>query len=65
MKEPQVKMPIHLFATIGSLTERVGRITRATSGLSDGDRIVETPQSTWGVHLRDGETVAGLFEPAY
>jgi len=103
--------PTHLFATIGALTERGGRVTQATSGLavaglavarvgdvvtyddgseavitdgagnyavcrdkpfalvgsrlSNGDRIVETLQLLWGIHVLAGETVDGLFDPAY
>lgn len=104
-------VPTHLFATIGALTERGGRVTQATSGmtvaglaiarvgdivtyedgseaiitdgagkyaiccdkplalvgsrLSNGDRIVETLQRLWGVHVQAGETVDGLFDAAY
>jgi len=103
--------PTHLFATIGSLTERGGRITKTTSGLtviglalarvgdvvtyedgseavitdgagafavddgkpialvgsslSNGDRIAETLQRSWGVHMGERETIDGLFDPAY
>lgn len=103
--------PKHLFATIGALTERGGRITKATggltvaglsvarvgdvvtyedgseavitdgageyavdndkpialvgSGLSNGDRIVETLQSFWGINAPDADGVKGLFDPAY
>lgn len=101
----------HLFATIGALTERGGRITKATSGLtvagltvarvgdvatyedgseaaitdgageyavdngksialvgsglSNGDRIVETLQNSWGIDVPDAKGVKGLFDPAY
>jgi len=110
MKNEQSE-PTHLFATIGALTERGGRVTQATSGLavaglavarvgdvvtyddgseavitdgagnyavcrdkpfalvgsrlSNGDRIVETLQLLWGIHVLAGETVDGLFDPAY
>lgn len=104
----RVKYP---FATIGSLTERGGRITKATSGvtltgltvarvgdvvtyedgseavitdgageyaiydgksfalvgsgLSNGDRIVESLQSVWGIQVPDAAGVKGLFDPEY
>ncbi|MDN7702526.1 PAAR domain-containing protein [Burkholderia semiarida] len=103
--------PTHLFATIGALTERGGRVTTATSGLavaglvvarvgdvvtyedgseavimdgageyaicsdkpfalvgsrlSNGDRIVETLQRLWGIHVPTGETAQGLFNKDY
>ncbi|NTZ83699.1 hypothetical protein FCJ61_11975 [Burkholderia metallica] len=102
--------PTHLFATIGSLTERGGRVTSATSGvtlaglevarvgdvvtyddgseaaiidgagdthsdgkpfalvgsqLSNGDRIVETLRTSWGLHVPDGQRIPGLFDPTY
>ncbi|MDN7428154.1 MULTISPECIES: PAAR domain-containing protein [unclassified Burkholderia] len=105
MKSEQTA-PTHLFATIGALTERGGRVTNATSGLtvaglvvarvgdvvtyedgseavimdgageyaicsdkpfalvgsrlSNGDRIVETLQRLWGIHIQAGETAEGL-----
>ncbi|CAB3766001.1 hypothetical protein B7G54_13800 [Burkholderia puraquae] len=102
--------PTHLFATVGALTERGGRVITATSGrtlaglevacvgdvvtyddgseaaiidgagnnhsggkpfalvgsrLSNGDRIPETLRSSWGIHVRDGQSIAGLFDPIY
>ncbi|NTX28445.1 PAAR domain-containing protein [Burkholderia pyrrocinia] len=102
--------PTHLFATIGALTERGGRVTAATSGLtlaglevarvgdvvtyddgseatiidgagnchsagksfalvgsrlSNGDRITETLRTSWGIHVPEGQSIAGLFDPAY
>ncbi|WP_296650111.1 PAAR domain-containing protein [Paraburkholderia sp.] len=103
--------PKYLFATIGARTERGGRITKATSGLtvagltvarvgdvvtyedgseaaitdgageyavdngksmalvgsglSNGDRIVETLQNSWGIDVPDAKGVKGLFDPAY
>ncbi|WP_338638726.1 PAAR domain-containing protein [Burkholderia pyrrocinia] len=102
--------PTHLFATIGALTERGGRVTAATSGmtlaglevarvgdvvtyddgseatiidgagnchsagksfalvgsrLSNGDRIIETLRTSWGIHVPEGQSIAGLFDPAY
>ncbi|NIF44728.1 hypothetical protein F3J14_28445 [Burkholderia sp. Tr-862] len=104
------KASTHLFATVGALTERGGRVTIATSGLtlaglevacvgdvvtyddgseasiidgagnnhsggkpfalvgsrlSNGDRITETLRTSWGIHVRDGQSVAGLFDPTY
>ncbi|WP_269503816.1 PAAR domain-containing protein [Burkholderia sp. IMCC1007] len=104
------KAPTHLFATVGALTERGGRITTATSGLtlaglevacvgdvvtyddgseaviidgagnshsggksfalvgsrlSNGDRITETLRSSLGIHVCEGQSVAGLFDPTY
>lgn len=105
------RQPTHLFATIGSLTEQGGRITKATSGLtvtglvlarvgdvvtyddgseavitdgagafavddgkpialvgsrlSNGDRIVETLQRSWGIRTAEHEAIEGLFDPAY
>ncbi|MCR4467388.1 MULTISPECIES: PAAR domain-containing protein [unclassified Burkholderia] len=110
MKNEQ-SAPTYLFATIGALTERGGRVTQASSGLavaglavarvgdvvtyedgseavitdgagnyavcrekpfalvgsrlSNGDRIVETLQRLWGIHVPAGETVDGLFDAAY
>ncbi|VBB12191.1 PAAR domain-containing protein [Burkholderia stabilis] len=106
----ELKAPTHLFATVGALTERGGRVTAATSGLtlaglevacvgdvvtyddgseaaiidgagnfhsggksfalvgsrlSNGDRITETLRTSWGIHVRDGQSVAGLFDPTY
>lgn len=106
----ELKAPTHLFATVGALTERGGRVSTATSGLtlaglevacvgdvvtyddgseaaiidgagsnhsggkpfalvgsrlSNGDRITETLRNSWGVHVRDGQSVAGLFDPTY
>ncbi|UVE63938.1 PAAR domain-containing protein [Burkholderia pyrrocinia] len=102
--------PTHLFATIGALTERGGRVTAATSGmtlaglevarvgdvvtyddgseatiidgagnchsagksfalvgsrLSNGDRIIETLRTSWGIHVPEGQSIPGLFDPAY
>ncbi|KVS37801.1 PAAR domain-containing protein [Burkholderia ubonensis] len=105
------KLPTHLFATIGSLTARGGRVTKASSKLtviglvvarvgdivtyedgseavitdgagkyaiggdkpfalvgsclSNGDRIVETLQRSWGIQVPAGATVDGLFGPTY
>jgi uncharacterized Zn-binding protein involved in type VI secretion len=104
------KAPTHLFATVGALTERGGRVTTATSGLtlaglevacvgdvvtyddgseaaiidgagnnhsegkpfalvgsrlSNGDRITETLRTSWGIHVHDGQSVEGLFDPTY
>lgn len=104
------KAPTHLFATVGALTERGGRITTATSGLtlaglevacvgdvvtyddgsvtviidgagnnhsegkpfalvgsrlSNGDRITETLRNSCGIHVCEGQSVAGLFDPTY
>jgi len=104
------KAPTHLFATVGSLTERGGRVTTATSGLtlaglevarvgdvvtyddgseaviidgagnnhsegkpfalvgsrlSNGDRITETLRTSLGIHVRERQSVAGLFDPTY
>jgi uncharacterized Zn-binding protein involved in type VI secretion len=102
---------MHLFATIGALTERGGRITTATSGLtliglavarvgdvvtyedgseaaitdgagkfavsdgkpfalvgsglSNGDRVVQTLQASWGIDLQDAKDIEGLFDPSY
>ena len=106
----QLEAPAHLFATVGALTERGGRVTSATSGLtlaglevacvddvvtyndgseaaiidgagnnhsggkpfalvgsrlSNGDRITETLRTSCGIHVRDGQSVAGLFDPTY
>jgi len=101
----------YLFATIGALTERGGRVTKATSGLavaglsvarvgdvvtyedgseavitdgaggfavdddksialvgsglSNGDRIVQTLQGLWGIDASDAEGIEGLFDPSY
>jgi uncharacterized Zn-binding protein involved in type VI secretion len=101
----------HLFVTAGSLTERGGRITKATSAitvaglalarvgdvvtyedssqavitdgagefaiddgkplalvgsrLSNGDQIVQTLQSSWGLDMEDAKDVKGLFDPSY
>lgn len=100
-----------LFATIGALTARGGRITKATSGLtvaglavarvgdvvtyedgseavitdgageyalsndkpialvgsglSNGDRIVDTLQNSWGINVPDATDTNGLFDPEY
>ncbi|RKT26397.1 PAAR motif-containing protein [Paraburkholderia sp. RAU2J] len=100
-----------LFATVGSLSERGGRITcvstsatiddkglavvgdivtyqdgtEATiidgagfaamwsnkpfalvgSRLSNGDRIISAPQDSFGITVRDGEDIPGLFDPLY
>lgn len=35
------------------------------SHLSNGDTIAETLQDGWGISVRDGETIPGLFDPAY
>ncbi|QCP53566.1 hypothetical protein FAZ95_31495 [Trinickia violacea] len=35
------------------------------SGLSNGDRIVETLQNSWGIDVSDATGVKGLFDPAY
>ncbi|WP_412526976.1 PAAR domain-containing protein [Burkholderia lata] len=104
------KATTYLFATVGALTERGGRVTTATSGLtlaglevacvgdvvtyddcsqaaiidgagnshsegkpfaligsrlSNGDRIIETLRTSWGIHVRDGQSVEGLFDPTY
>ncbi|VWB27548.1 hypothetical protein BLA14095_01033 [Burkholderia lata] len=104
------KAPTYLFATIGALTERGGRVTTATSSLtlaglevacvgdvvtyddgseaaiidgagnnhsggkpfalvgsrlSNGDRIIETLRTSWGIHVRNGQSVEGLFDPTY
>lgn len=110
MKSEQ-SVPTYLFATIGALTKRGGRVTECTSGLtvaglavarvgdvvtyedgseavitdgagncavsrdkpfalvgsrlSNGDRIVETLQRLWGIHIPAGEAVDGLFDAAY
>ncbi|KUY66492.1 hypothetical protein WK39_24165 [Burkholderia cepacia] len=106
----ELKAPTYLFATVGALTERGGRVTTATSGLtlaglevacvgdvvtyddgseaaivdgagnnhsggkpfalvgsrlSNGDRITETLRTSWGMHVRDGQSAAGLFDPTY
>ncbi|WP_258025727.1 PAAR domain-containing protein [Burkholderia sp. COPS] len=106
----ELKAPTYLFATVGALTERGGRVTAATSGLtlaglevacvgdvvtyddgseaaiidgagnnhsggkpfalvgsrlSNGDRITETLRTSWGMHVRDGQSAAGLFDPTY
>jgi uncharacterized Zn-binding protein involved in type VI secretion len=102
---------MHLFATVCSLTERGGRVTQATSGLtvvglalarvgdvvtyddgsqaviidgagefavddgkslaligsrlSNGDRIVQTLQTSWGIDIEDAKSVKGLFDSLY
>ncbi|WP_175977298.1 PAAR domain-containing protein [Burkholderia sp. BCC1047] len=106
----QLNAPTHLFATVGALTERGGRVTTATSRLtlaglevacvgdvvtyddgseaaiidgagnnhsggkpfalvgsrlSNGDRITETLRTSGGIHVRNGLSVAGLFDPTY
>jgi hypothetical protein len=33
--------------------------------LSNGDTITETLQDAWGITVRDGEHIPGLFDPAY
>lgn len=35
------------------------------SRLSNGDTITETLQDGWGITVREGETIPGLFDPAY
>jgi uncharacterized Zn-binding protein involved in type VI secretion len=35
------------------------------SHLSNGDTITETLQDGWGITIRDGEEVPGLFDPVY
>ena len=101
----------YAFATIGSTTERGGRVTYVTtkaefqgkalarvgdivtygdgtgativdgagfaaswegkplalvgSRLSNGDKITESTQTAWGITVRDGETILGLFDPTY
>jgi uncharacterized Zn-binding protein involved in type VI secretion len=35
------------------------------SRLSNRDTITETLQDGWGITVRDGETIPGLFDPAY
>lgn len=35
------------------------------SGLSNGDTITESLQDGWGITVRDGERIPGLFDPAY
>jgi uncharacterized Zn-binding protein involved in type VI secretion len=99
------------FATIGSRTERGGRVTRVTtraeykglalarvgdvvtyddgseatiidgagfaavwddkplalvgSSLSNGDRIIESSQNSWGISIRENKPIPGLFDPTY
>jgi uncharacterized Zn-binding protein involved in type VI secretion len=111
MLEQQKNETTYLFATIGSRTERGGRVTMVTSKaeyrgmalarvgdvvtyddgseatiidgagfaaawgdrpfalvgshLSNGDMITETLQDGWGIKVRDGERIPGLFDPAY
>jgi uncharacterized Zn-binding protein involved in type VI secretion len=111
MPEHQKNETTYLFATIGSLTRRGGRVSRVTtnaeyegkalarvgdivtyddgseativdgagfaatwddkpialvgSHLSNGDTIIETLQDGWGISVRYGEFIAGLFDPAY
>lgn len=43
----------HLFVTIASLTERGGRITKATSGLT----VAYIPQAFVGSELDNGDTI--------
>ena len=100
-----------LFATVGSLSERGGHITRVStsatiddkglavvgdivtygdeteatildgadfsamwsnkpfalvgSRLSNGDRIISAPQDSFGITVRTGEDIPGLFDPSY
>jgi uncharacterized Zn-binding protein involved in type VI secretion len=35
------------------------------SHLSNGDKIVESQQDSWGITVRDGEPIPGLFDPSY
>jgi uncharacterized Zn-binding protein involved in type VI secretion len=35
------------------------------SRLSNGDKIVESQQDSWGITVRDGEPIPGLFDPSY
>jgi hypothetical protein len=35
------------------------------SCLSNGDTITKTLQDGWGITVRDGERIPGLFDPAY
>ncbi|MFM0323984.1 PAAR domain-containing protein [Caballeronia glebae] len=102
---------IHWVATVGSTTERGGRIVGASSegefdgfqaalvgdvvvyddgtestiidgsgyaatwantpfalvgsSLSNGDKIVTTPQSAFGIVVKDGEKIPGLFERGF
>ena len=35
------------------------------SHLSNGDTITETLQDGWGITVREGETIPGLFDPSY
>ncbi|SAL83043.1 hypothetical protein AWB74_06475 [Caballeronia arvi] len=35
------------------------------SRLSNGDRIATTPQSVFGISVKEGEAIPGLFEPGY
>jgi uncharacterized Zn-binding protein involved in type VI secretion len=111
MPEQQNSETTYLFVTIGSRTERGGRVTRVTttaeyegmalarvgdivtyedgseatitdgagsaalwdnapfalvgSRLSNGDTITETLQDEWGITVRNGEQIPGLFDPAY
>jgi uncharacterized Zn-binding protein involved in type VI secretion len=111
VKPDSVTEARYLFATMGALTERGGRVTKATgalriaglciarvgdvvtyedcsqavitdgageyavdsgkpfalvgSGLSNGDRIVETLQNRWGISVLDAKGIEGLFDPAY
>lgn len=101
----------YLFATVGSLTEGGGRVTRVSScaafdnknlavvgdivtyedgteatiidgagfaamwsnkpfalvgsRLSNGDRIISSPQDSFGITVRTGEDIPGLFDPSY
>lgn len=111
MSQPRVNETTHRFTTLGSSTERGGRVSPATtrpeyqgkaiacvvdivtyedgseatiidgasfaaiwgeqpmalggSHLSNGDTITNSLQDGWGITVRDGETVSGLFDPAY
>jgi hypothetical protein len=35
------------------------------SRLDNGDRIVDTPHNDYGITVRDGEAVPGLFDPTW
>ncbi|SAK85563.1 hypothetical protein AWB75_05703 [Caballeronia catudaia] len=108
MKEREI---IYWVATVGSTTERGGRISKVSRGaefdgfkaalvgdtvtcddgteaiildgsgfaamwadkpfalvgsrLSNGDRIATTPQTAFGIPVKEGVTIPGLFEPGY
>jgi hypothetical protein len=51
MKNSAINETTYLFATIGSLTTRGGRVTTATGG--------------YGIVVRAGETIDGLFDASY